>query len=224
VSYILNIDTAVVAASVCISKNDEVLAFASNPEMKDHAAWLHPAIKDLLKKCGLSTGALDAIAVSIGPGSYTGLRVGLATAKGLCFALNKPLITINTLELMASAAKHLSTSAVCPMIDARRMEVFTALYTADGKMLMPPTNLVLEPSSFDTYLDAVTICFFGNGSSKFEKLVTHPNASFASIEASAAHMVPISKTAFHAGNFADLAYSEPFYGKEFYTTQQITAR
>ena len=133
-AIILNIDSSVEAASLCISKNGEVLCFQQNEILKDHAVWMHSTLQKMLKETGLTMKKMEAIAVTIGPGSYTGLRIGLATAKGFCYALNIPLIAINTLELMTSAAiKHLlslnstetNSNLFCPMIDARRMEVFT---------------------------------------------------------------------------------------------------
>jgi tRNA threonylcarbamoyladenosine biosynthesis protein TsaB len=223
VSYILNIDTAVVTASICLSEDESIIGFNSNPDLKDHAAWIHTALKGLMKDAGVELKQLDAIAVCSGPGSYTGLRVGMATAKGLCYALQIPLITVNTLELMAAAAKKLQVEALCPMIDARRMEVFTALYR-DGKELLAPINLILDSNTFDTYLHMFQICFFGNGSTKFRSLVNHTNASFAEIEASAKDMAPLSSLAFREQKFADLAYSEPFYGKEFYSPTPKSAR
>jgi tRNA threonylcarbamoyladenosine biosynthesis protein TsaB len=119
-SLILNIDTALDTASVCLANQKEVLQFSVNEDQKDHAAWLHQTIAELLQKGGYSIKDLDAVAVSIGPGSYTGLRVGLATAKGFCYALQIPLITVNTLKLIAFAAKDEAIDLICPMIDARR--------------------------------------------------------------------------------------------------------
>src|SRR6185503_9501274 len=137
-ALILHIDTAVEAASVCLAKNGEVLFISKNvrkdslgERQKDHAAWLHIAIKDIFEKNNLEITSLDAVAVTEGPGSYTGLRIGMATAKGICYGLSKPLVTLNTLLVMANAAKSNDAGLLCPMIDARRMEVFTAVYTND---------------------------------------------------------------------------------------------
>lgn len=130
---ILHIDTATNYASICISKDDVVLGFEENAEQKNHASFLQPAIKAMFAKCNFNLSDIDAVAVTNGPGSYTGLRVGLASAKGLCFALNKALILLNTLQVMAAASIESKKEEdidilFCPMIDARRMEVFTALY------------------------------------------------------------------------------------------------
>src|SRR5687767_1657626 len=127
-ALILNIDTAMELASICLSDEKEVLSFSENRDQKDHAGWLQPAIKQVMDDAGFSLSELAAIAVTSGPGSYTGLRVGLSSAKGLCFALKLPLITVNTLEAMAQAVPSEAAALRCPMIDARRMEVFTAIY------------------------------------------------------------------------------------------------
>lgn len=216
-SYILNIDTAVTTASICLAHEGIPLAQSSNPEPRDGAAWIHNAIQNLLQQSGIPVIKLDAIAVSAGPGSYTGLRVGMATAKGLCFALNKPLITINTLRMMAEAAIGKTTSLLCPMIDARRMEVFTAVYDQIGETILQPSNLVLNETSFSDLLSHYNVIFFGNGSPKFRTITSHPHAHFIDVEATASNMSALSFSAFNTKDFADLAYSEPEYGKAFYS-------
>ena len=127
-SIILNIDTAVQSSSICLAENDQSISVKVNPSQKDSASWLHIAIKEILEETHFNFQQIDAIAVSEGPGSYTGLRVGMATAKGLCYVMNKPLITINTLQMMASDARDKHQGLLSPMIDARRMEVFTAVF------------------------------------------------------------------------------------------------
>jgi tRNA threonylcarbamoyladenosine biosynthesis protein TsaB len=217
VSFILNIDTAVQSASVCIAENDKVLAMKLNPSQKDQAAWIHLAIKDLVSEQKLKLQQINAVAISAGPGSYTGLRVGMSTAKGLCYALSIPLITINTLRMMAVAASSASATLLCPMIDARRMEVFTAVFDHNFQEVMPSTNLILDEASFSQFLDKSTVCFFGNGSNKFHSITKHPNAIFENIEATAQHMAGLAHQSFSLREFADLAYSEPFYGKDFHS-------
>jgi tRNA threonylcarbamoyladenosine biosynthesis protein TsaB len=217
VPLILTIDTAVAEASVCLAEGASILGLQKAAHQMESAAWIHGAIQQLLQEHGIAITQLDAVAVSAGPGSYTGLRIGLATAKGLCFALNRALITINTLQMMAAAAAAEPTALLCPMIDARRMEVFTALYTRDGSERMPAQALVLAPGSFVGALENETITFFGNGSEKFQKLLQHQNAFFKSITADASHLVPLAHHAFLKKTFADLAYSEPFYGKAFFS-------
>ena len=216
-SLILNIDTAVETASVCLAKNGEVLSFSKNENQKDHAAWLHIAIKEIFEKNNLKIDFIDAVGVTEGPGSYTGLRIGMATAKGICYALNKPLITINTLLIMANAAKDSDTQLLCPMIDARRMEVFTAIYTKDLQIIKEPISMTVNENSFDEELTLNSICFFGNGSNKFQKIKDHSNAFFKKIDLDARIMVLLAEEKFNKKEFADLAYVEPFYLKEFYT-------
>lgn len=219
-SYLLCIDTAVDTASVCVALGNTVLAQKQNRESREGAAWLHTAIDELLQENGLMLPQLQAIAVSAGPGSYTGLRVGMAAAKGLCFALQRPLILIDTLQMMAVAAGVQEDTLLCPMIDARRMEVFTALYRTDLSVYMPSRNLILDESSFAEELSLNRINFFGNGSTKFQPLCNHPNARFSEVEAFASHMAGLAAQAFERNDFADLAYSEPNYGKDFHSVKQ----
>lgn len=216
---LLNIDTAVDTASVCLAKDGQAVQFDMNAIRNDHAAWLHPAINKTIAAAGLLVTDLDAVAVTIGPGSYTGLRVGLAAAKGLCFALNIPLIVVNTLEMMAYAVKDEEADLLCPMIDARRMEVFMAVFDKELKPVIHPTARILDPSFFDTLPGTNTILFSGNGCRKLDR--GHPRARFSEKTATAADMVSLAGQYFQEKKFADLAYSEPFYIKEFYTTAQV---
>lgn len=226
-SLIIHIDTAVSTASVCISKDGTLLAMAENKNQKDHAEWLHPAIHRLLKENGIGINDLNAVAVSNGPGSYTGIRVGLASAKGFCFALNIPLITISTLEIMTIAAlESQSTNQLinqstlfCPMIDARRMEVFTALYDKDLNILLEPHAKIIDEKSYEKELNINQILFFGNGSEKCKTIINHNNALFATVEHNASFMIVPAERKMNAKSFADLAYAEPFYIKDFHTVQ-----
>ncbi len=217
-ALLLNIDTAVKAPSVCLSNDTKVLGELSNPSERESAAWLHVAIQDLLKQNSFQLEQLNAIAICSGPGSYTGLRVGMAAAKGLCYALNIPLITINTLQVMAASAITCATELLCPMIDARRMEVFTAVFDRQLQEVMPSTNLILEQDSLAVWLEEHTITLFGNGSEKARPVIIHPNAFFASVTTSAADMAALSTNKFVSRQFADLAYEEPFYGKDFHSS------
>jgi tRNA threonylcarbamoyladenosine biosynthesis protein TsaB len=214
---ILNIDTAVAGASVCLSDGAEVQGLKTNPVPGDSAAWLHEAIRHLLAEQGLVVRDLDAVAVSAGPGSYTGLRIGMAAAKGLCYSASIPLIAINTLEMMAAAATGVTTDLLCPMIDARRMEVFTAVYTTDLKIVRPAGALILQPDSFSDLLQRGSVTFFGNGSAKFQPVVQHRNAVFLDVESNASQLALLAHHAFLKSDFADLAYSEPLYGKNFFS-------
>lgn len=223
-ALILNIDTAVDMASVCLAKEDRMLSIAKNgrknsfgEKQNDHTAWLHLAIKEIFEKNNLELKTLDAIAVTGGPGSYTGLRIGMATAKGICYALNKPLITLNTLRVMANGAKNEKAELLCPMIDARRMEVFAAIYTKDLQIIKEPAATVINEKSFDEELTTNTMCFFGNGSIKFQSIKKNKNAIFSSLIFNASSMISLSEEKFKQKDFADLAYAEPLYLKEFHT-------
>jgi tRNA threonylcarbamoyladenosine biosynthesis protein TsaB len=215
VSWLLCIDTAVQGSSICLTQNDAVVAVKENTDQRESAAWLQVAIKDLLAERFITLHQLSAVAVSAGPGSYTGLRVSMATAKGLCYALGLPLITLNTLHVMADAAKAADTDLLCPMIDARRMEVFTAVYNKQLKEIRAPQPLVLQAISFNDLLAAHTITFFGNGSTKFQALMQHQNARFMPMQNAASQMAFLAYQSWCSKHFADVAYSEPFYGKEF---------
>ena len=222
---LLNIDTATEHASVCLSRKEEVLGLAESTEQKNHASFVQPAIQQLIAKSGYQLQDIDAIAVTSGPGSYTGLRVGLASAKGICYALGKPLIMVNTLEVMAQAIlSHLQSvgqpinpsTLLCPLIDARRMEVFTAMYTTFLKEIEPPYALIIDQHSFGPLLKNQPVIFSGNGQQKLKTLISHPNASFLNIQHNASHLAIRSLIAYHSKRFANLAYSEPLYVKEFF--------
>lgn len=216
-SYIINIDTAVEISSVCLSFNEECVALKISPTQKESASWIQPAIKALLSENNISLNEIAAVGLSNGPGSYTGLRVGMATAKGLCYALKIPLITISTLKMMAVSAIHEEADLFCPMIDARRMEVFTAIYDQKLNEITPAHNLIIKENSFAELLQDKRILFFGNGNVKFKQINNQPNAFFLNIKTNAKHLVSESFSNFNTGNFTDVAYSEPFYGKEFYS-------
>lgn len=218
-SLILNIDTAIDKASVCLAKEEEVIGLMMNDDPRDHAAWLHPAIVELLQKNDCPVTKLDAIAVSIGPGSYTGLRVGLSAAKGFCYALNIPLITVNTLEMIAFAVKEEAAGVdlICPMIDARRMEVFTAQYDKTLKEKVSPHAMILDERSLAAILSTNRVLFCGNGSNKARSFLSDPHAFFTITESNASHLAFLSVNRFRKKEFAELAYTEPLYLKEFYT-------
>ena len=216
-SLILNIDTAIETASICLSNDRNVLQLSVNENQKDHAAWLTIAIQKMMKDAGYELSQLKAIAITIGPGSYTGLRVGLSAAKGLCYVLNIPLITIGTLEMMAAAAKDEATDLLCPMIDARRMEVFTAVYNKKLEEIKSSHALIIDNDSFSELLSKNSILFFGNGSKKLQTVLNHPHASFKKIVYNASNMVTLANDRLMTLQFADLTYVEPFYLKEFFT-------
>lgn len=216
---ILIIDTAVEIAGICLSEGTEIIGEERNTNLKEHAGWLQPAIKRLLNTAHLPINEIDAIAVSAGPGSYTGLRVAMASAKGLCYAISKPLIAMNTLRIMAIAAsKQIGPGFYfCPMIDARRMEVFTALYDYQLVELMKPQAMVLDPGSFDPWLIQSPVAFFGNGAGKYKDLLKNQEAIFREISVEAADSVDLAALMYVRKDFSDLVYAEPFYIKPFYT-------
>lgn len=223
-ALILNIDTATERAGVCLSMNGEVLQELKHEDQKNHAGFIQPAIGNLMLKTGYKLADLDAIAVTAGPGSYTGLRVGLATAKGLCFTLSKPLLLVNTLEVMAQAVLRAeaptSDILLCPMIDARRMEVFTGMYTSKLQVVQSPSAVILTDESFKEILDKQAVMFTGNGSAKFKDIMNHDNAFFSSVQHEAGDLGVLAEFAFQSNQIADLAYSEPFYLKEFFNPTQ----
>jgi tRNA threonylcarbamoyladenosine biosynthesis protein TsaB len=216
-AILLHIDTALETASVCLSDGPEIISLAKNENQKDHAAWLHTAIDKLLKGAGLDIDRLEAIAVSIGPGSYTGLRIGLSSAKGLCYALNVPLISVGTLEMMAEAVNKIDADLYCPLIDARRMEVFTAIYDQSITEIMPPTAMIVDKNSFVDLVSSNKIVFSGSGNNKLQSVLFHANAVFDSTIATAANLIPLANKFFIEKKFSDLAYTEPLYIKGFFS-------
>lgn len=229
-SLLLHIDTATEYASVCLTKNGLVIGFAEHAEPKNHGAFLQPAIQQIFQEAGYLVKDVDAISVSNGPGSYTGLRVGLASAKGLCYALNKPLILVNTLEVMACAAikeidnvceiigdQPLLPTCFCPLIDARRMEVFTAIYNLQLQIILPPTAVIIDENSFAQQLCNYQIIFSGSGLQKVKNVLQHKHANFFFVRHNATHLSILAEQKFAEKSFSNLAYSEPFYLKEFYS-------
>jgi tRNA threonylcarbamoyladenosine biosynthesis protein TsaB len=220
----LLIYTATEHASICLSKDGNVLGSLETSDQKSHASFMQPAIESLCKQTGIALSSIDAIAISIGPGSYTGLRVGMATAKGIAYAMGKPLIGINTLQIIAAAAKlkyPTHPDAICALLDARRMEVFTGIYTHNLIATSPSTALILDPQSFENELANGPILFVGDGVEKFKAICEHPNAHFdAHLNYGAADMIGLTEKAFALADFLDLAYSEPLYIKAFHDTRK----
>lgn len=214
-SLILNIDTALNTASLCLANDKEIIALHINENQKDQAAWLHKEITEMLKKNNYRPDQLTAVAVSIGPGSYTGLRVGLSAAKGLCFALQIPLIAISTLKMIAYALQDEATSLICPLIDARRMEVFVAVYDKSLQEKIPAHALIINGASFNFLLSHDKILFGGTGSNKLQPLILNSNASFSTNRSNASHLAELSQICYINNEFADLAYIEPLYVKDF---------
>ena len=222
-SLILNIDTASENAHVSLARDGQVLQSLGSESQKEHASFLQAAIQQVVKTTGVSLKEIDAVAVTSGPGSYTGLRVGFASAKGLCYALKKPFITISTLEVLTVSALQLYPPAVdenflfCPMMDARRMEVFTAVYQQDLTLYMQPCAMILDELSFEKELLKSKILFFGSGSEKWKQACNHSNALFKSVSILPESFSKSSNILFLEKKITDLAYSEPLYLKEFQT-------
>jgi tRNA threonylcarbamoyladenosine biosynthesis protein TsaB len=245
VALILNIDTSLEAASITLADHGNVLAEESNENQKDHAAWVQPAIETLIKNAHSDLRNVKAIGISNGPGSYTGLRIGLATAKGLCYALGIPLITINTLAVLAFdaitkiergnlqifdndsnaersdftvAGVNIEKMLFCPMIDARRMEVFTAVYNSRLTEIIQPQACILIPTLFEELLERQKILFLGNGNKKFQPMCQNAgNAMFRNLPLNSSALAALTYRNFVGSNFAGLAYTEPLYLKEFFT-------
>ena len=219
---ILHIDTATEFASICLTQGETVLGMRSCQDQKQHGAFLQPAIQDLMQETGISLTQLSAVAVAEGPGSYTGLRVTMASAKGLCYALNLPLICINSLKIMAQAALEQAGNAYpnaiyCPLIDARRMEVFMAMYDNTLEIKLAPEARILDQTSFSNFLDHQVLIFSGSGVEKLQAILKHPNAVFSPIQHNASHLAKLAYQAYQNKAFANLAYAEPFYLKAFYS-------
>lgn len=220
-ALILNIDTSTDICSVAIAREGKVIALKENNEGFNHSTLLGVYADDLLKENGLTANDLDAVAVSMGPGSYTGLRIGVSLAKGICFGAGKPLIAVSTLEALANAvaARKGEGGYYCPMIDARRMEVYTAVFDREGITVRDIHAEVIEEGAFADLLEGHKMFFFGNGSDKVKEVIRHPNAEFIpGVETSAANMTLLAERKFEAGDFEDVAYFEPFYLKDFVAT------
>jgi tRNA threonylcarbamoyladenosine biosynthesis protein TsaB len=221
-SLILNIDTASENAHISLAEDGMVLHYLISESQKEHASFLQTGIQQLIKSANIHLKDIDAVAVTAGPGSYTGLRVGMASAKGLCYALKKPLITIGTLEVLTASALQLFTTDnenifYCPMMDARRMEVFTAVYKHDLTIHLQPCAMILDEFSFEKELLKNKIMFFGGGSDKWKLICKHENAIFKPVSILPKSLSKSTNTLFFEKKFTELAYSEPLYLKDFQT-------
>ncbi len=216
-SLILTIDTTLKKATVVLSNKSGVIAYQQNESQKEHASFLHTAIANLMKNYLYSD--LNAIAVTEGPGSYTGIRVGFAAAKGLSFALNIPLITFSTLLALASSVLPTlpvdDEFLICPMIDARRMEVFTATYNNCLQETIAPHSQILTEKSYAQLLEKNKIFFLGDGILKWQTLVENKNAYFIDCEINNEALAKLSYERFANKSFINNNYSQPNYSKEF---------
>jgi tRNA threonylcarbamoyladenosine biosynthesis protein TsaB len=223
-ALVLSIDTATPVCSVALHLQSQLLGYAETVGDKSHSRNLTLLIQQVLSLSGYTLAQLDAVAVGKGPGSYTGLRIGVSTAKGICFALDKPLIGVPTLECMALQVQDYLTDPqllFCPMLDARRMEVYCALYRQSLETVLPVSAVIVAEGSFSEQLTGHKVVFFGNGAPKCRSLLEkHPNAQFAEgVYPSARYTGKLAWYRFKKQQFEDLAYFEPFYLKEFIATR-----
>jgi tRNA threonylcarbamoyladenosine biosynthesis protein TsaB len=222
-ALILNIETATTVCSVSLAKDGVLLSFKEQNGDYSHAENLTVFIEDVLQQANINISDIDAIAVSKGPGSYTGLRIGVSTAKGLCYSLDKPLIAVDTLKYMAIATSQQPTtnnqqqSLYCPMLDARRMEVYCAIYDFQGNVVKATAAEIIDEHSFADILKTNKIVFFGDGSAKCKETFSeNSNAIFIDdVVPSAKDMITLSEKAFSEKQFEDVAYFEPYYLKDF---------
>ncbi|GHU60351.1 tRNA (adenosine(37)-N6)-threonylcarbamoyltransferase complex dimerization subunit type 1 TsaB [Bacteroidia bacterium] len=249
-ALILNIDSSTDVCSVALAADAELISLKESNEGLNHSLLLAQFVKEVLVENGLEgplgLNKLDAIAVSMGPGSYTGLRIGVSLAKGLCFAASKPLLAVNTLQALTFAAlreikkQKIKTQEIgfqeiaapqidqiddnartwyCPMLDARRMEVYTAFYDHNMRTMIDTKAEVIDTDSFADILNEHKVWFFGNGSDKIRSILHSPNAHFlGGMETSAVNMLLLADEKFKRRQFEDLAYFEPFYLKDFIAT------
>jgi tRNA threonylcarbamoyladenosine biosynthesis protein TsaB len=216
VAYILSIETSTTNCSVSLSFEGETLVLKEDYDNNySHAERLHVYIDQVLKQADIISSQLDAIAVSKGPGSYTGLRIGVSAAKGLCFALGKPLIAISTLEALSRQVKT-KEGIIIPMLDARRLEVYSAIFDNGYNRLRETQAQVLNEDSFKSYLEDSKVTFIGNGVSKTKGLINHKNAIFIEDKLpSANEMSQLAYSKYKKNDIEDVAYFEPYYLKDF---------
>lgn len=222
-SCILHIETATNVCSVAVSQNKELIYYREETEGPSHSSLLGVFVDEAVKELRAKSINLDAVAVSSGPGSYTGLRIGVSEAKGLCYGLNIPLIAIETLKVMAyrvsQESKLDATILLCPMLDARRMEVYDAMYDSNLNKIKETAADIVDESTFANWLSKGKVAFFGSGADKCKEVIGSADAIFLDdIYPRAKDMVELAEIAFEKNDFADVAYYEPFYLKEFVGT------
>jgi len=216
---LLHIETATEVCSVALSKGEELLASVCSNKGNSHTEHLFPFIEEVLEKGKCKISEINGVVLSIGPGSYTGLRIGASAAKGICYALNIPLIAISTLQSIVFGVKNQLNNEqnilFCPMIDARRLEVFTALFDKNGNPITEVESKIIDENSFAAELECNTICFCGNGMSKCQSVLQHKNARFIDTPITASNMLTPALLKYKHKQFEDVAYFEPFYLKEY---------
>lgn len=215
---VLSIETSTSVCSAALHNEGKLIALCETHLEQAHAAKLGLLIDQLKNLSGVDFNQLKAIAVSSGPGSYTGLRIGVSLAKGLCMALNVPLISVDTLDVMSLQVSRVNSSQAlyCPMIDARRMEVYCKVLSAEGLEIQPVEAKIIDEDSFRDLLSNQRILFFGNGAEKCKPLIVHPNADFIQdVTPSAKAVGELAFKKYTLNQFEDLVHFEPFYLKEF---------
>ncbi len=220
---ILNIETSKSVCSVALSTEEKIIAQKVSYDNNSHSKVLATFIDEIFKQQKIKPQQLKAVAVSEGPGSYTGLRIGTSTAKGLTYSLGIPMIAIDTLKIMCvnllEKQETTPDMVLCPMIDARRMEVYTAFYDYQLEKMSEISNLIIDEHSFETVLQYKKIIFFGDGASKCKSTLVHQNAIFIDeVFPLAENMIKLSFEKFKNNDFVDVAYFEPFYLKPFIAT------
>lgn len=214
---LLNIETSTDTCSVCLSEGEQVLSLQASKQAYEHSKVLTTLITRCCSEAGAKLEEIDAVALSTGPGSYTSLRVGSSTAKGICYALDKPLIGVSTLRALALAMKKetdIPGAYYCPMIDARRMEVYCAIFDENNFPVTEPAAIVVEKTSFvEFFASEKTLIFSGNGAEKCRDVLPSALAVFHPLNCSAAHLPPLALAAFEAGLLTDMAYFTPDYLK-----------
>lgn len=224
-TYILHLESSTSVCSVALSKDGQFIDLMENAEGLNHARLLGVFVQDILQRNQVEAGQLAAVAVSAGPGSYTGLRIGVSLAKGICYANQIPLIPVSPLQALAAQLieratelrlDQLDQAQLVPMIDARRMEVYTARYNSEAEELEEVQAKVIDENAFSELLNENKLLFFGNGATKCKDTIQHENAQFIDgLKTSAQFMCGLAWKAFRNEQFADLAYFEPFYLKDF---------
>lgn len=220
-TVILNLETSTKNCSVSIAKDGEVISLREiNTGGYSHAEMLHPLIVETLKETKLTIKELSAIAVGKGPGSYTGLRIGVSAAKGLCFTHNIPLIAINSLDILSRTCE-IEKGLIVPMLDARRMEVYSAIYNHDYQLIRKTKAEIITEQSFLEYLEKTPVYFLGDGAEKCKTEITNRNAFFINDKfPSAKEMALLSFDKYKKNDIEDVAYFEPFYLKDFVATKE----
>ena len=215
-TMILNLETATTNCSVSIARNGEIISLREdNSPNYSHSEQLHIFIEEALKGASLAFKDISALAVSKGPGSYTGLRIGVSAAKGLCFSLDLPLISVSTLESLAMQGRAKNYDFIIPVLDARRMEVYSAIFDAQGNRLRETKAEIINKDSFLEYAQKGSVLLIGDGAEKCRELLDHPNFSFLTALPTATEMGELSYKKFKANDFENVAYFEPYYLKDF---------